>query len=57
MLKIDYKKELEAASRSMIMIHDPHLLIKLIVRMIVRKLKIRHAGMILFDPTLKRSAC
>lgn len=50
MMKIDYKKELEAASRSMIMIHDPHLLIKLIVRMIVRKLKIRHSGMILYDP-------
>ncbi len=51
MLKIDYKKELELASRSMIMVHDPHLLIKLIIRMIVRKLKIRHAGMVLYDPT------
>ena len=28
--QIDYKKELEAASKSMIMIHDPKLLIKLI---------------------------
>lgn len=34
----------------MIMIHDPNLLIKLIIRMIVRKLGIRHAGMILFEP-------
>lgn len=34
----------------MIMIHDPHLLIKLIVRMIVRKLQIKHAGMILYHP-------
>ena len=48
-LKIDYKKELESASRSMIMIHDPSLLIKLIVRMIVRKVHIKHAGMIIYD--------
>ena len=49
-MKIDFKKELEIASKGMIMIHDPNLLIKMIVRMIVRKVKIRHAGMILFDP-------
>ncbi|MBU0468048.1 MAG: HD-GYP domain-containing protein [Candidatus Omnitrophica bacterium] len=48
--KIDFKKELETASKGMIMIHDPNLLIKMIIRMIVRKVKIRHAGMILFDP-------
>src|SRR3989338_10694293 len=48
--KINYKKELESASKGMIMIHDPNLLIKLIVRMIVRKLHIDHAGMILYDP-------
>jgi len=49
-MKIDYKKELETASKGMIMIHDPKLLIKLIVRMIVRKLRIRHAAMVLFEP-------
>lgn len=48
-IPIDYKKELESASKSMIMIHDPSLLIKLIVRMIVRKVQIKHAGMILYD--------
>ena len=47
--KIDYKRELESASRSMIMIHEPKLLIKLIVRMIVRKLGIKHAAMIIYD--------
>jgi hypothetical protein len=47
--KIDYKKELEAASRGMIMIHEPELLIKLIVRMIVGKVQIKHAGMIVYD--------
>jgi HD-GYP domain-containing protein (c-di-GMP phosphodiesterase class II) len=49
-MKIDYKKELESASKSMIMIHDPKLLIKLIVRMIVHKVHIKHAGMLLYDP-------
>ena len=49
-MKIDFKKELESASKGMIMIHDPRLLIKLIIRMIVRKLRIKHAAMILFDP-------
>lgn len=47
---IDYKKELEAASKGMIMVHDPNLLIKLILRMIVGKVMIQHAGMILHDP-------
>ena len=50
MVRIDYKKELEAASKGMIMIHDPVVLIKLIVRTIVRKLKLKHAAMILYDP-------
>lgn len=49
-MKIDYKKELENASKGMIMIHDPNLLIRLMIRMIVRKLGIKHAGMILFQP-------
>lgn len=49
-VKIDYKKELEAAAKGMILIHDPRLLIKLIVRSIVHKVHIQHAGMILYDP-------
>lgn len=49
-MKIDFKKELETASKGMIMIHDPRLLIKLIVRMIVRKLGVKHAAMILYEP-------
>ena len=47
---IDYKKELEAAAKGMIMIHEPRLLIKLIVRTIVQKVQVKHAGMILYDP-------
>ena len=54
MIKIDYKKELETASKGMIMIHDPKLLIKLIVRMIVRKLRIKHAAMILYESDYDR---
>lgn len=49
-VKIDYKKELENASKGMIMIHNPNTLIRLMVRMIIRKLGIKHAAMILFDP-------
>ena len=49
-LKIDYKRELESAAKGMILIHDPRLLIKLIVRSIVQKVHIQHAGMILYDP-------
>jgi len=48
--KINFKKELEAASRSMIMVHEPKLLIKLIIRMIVRKLGVMHAGMVIYEP-------
>lgn len=46
---IDYKKELEAASRSMILIHEPSILIKMIVRMIVRKVNVRHAAILLYN--------
>ena len=46
---IDYKKELEAASKTMILIHHPETLIKLIVRMLVHKVNIRHAAILLYD--------
>ncbi len=49
-MEIDFKKELELASRGMIMIHDPKLLMKLIVRMIVSKFRVKHAAMLLFEP-------
>lgn len=47
--EIDYKKELESASKGMILIHEPKVLMRLIIRMIVRKVKVRHAAMILYD--------
>ncbi len=46
---IDYKRELENASKSMILIHDPTTLIRMIVRMLVRKVHVRHAGILLYD--------
>ncbi|MBI4708540.1 MAG: HD domain-containing protein [Candidatus Omnitrophica bacterium] len=47
--KIDYKKELEQASKSMILVHEPETLIKMIVRMIVNKVQVTHAGILLHD--------
>ncbi len=46
---LDYKKELETAAKSTILIHDPKVLIKLIIRMIVRKIEVLHAGIFLYD--------
>jgi len=48
-MAIDYKKELEGAAKSMILVHEPHALIKIIVRMIVHKVKVDHAGILLHD--------
>lgn len=44
---IDYKKELEQAAKSMILVHDLNTLIKMIVRIIVRKTGVSHAGILL----------
>jgi len=48
-MSLNYKKELERASRVMIRIHDPSILIRLIIRLIVRKVDVKHAGVLLFD--------
>lgn len=48
-MKVNYKKELENAAKNMILVHEPHLLIKLIVRMLVQKVKISHAGILLYN--------
>ncbi len=47
-MAINYKKELESAAKTMILVREPDCLIKLIVRMIVQKVKIRHAGILLY---------
>lgn len=48
-MNIDYKKELESTARNMIFVHDPDLLIKLTVRMMVNKAKIAHASFFLYN--------
>ncbi|HNQ50320.1 MAG TPA: HD domain-containing protein [Candidatus Omnitrophota bacterium] len=48
-MSIDYKKALETASKSMIRVHDPDKLIKMIVRMIVQKVNVSHANILLHN--------
>jgi HD-GYP domain-containing protein (c-di-GMP phosphodiesterase class II) len=48
-MPIDYKKELIGAAKTMILVHEPHTLIRMIVRMIVLKVKVDHAGILLHD--------
>ncbi|MCM8800843.1 MAG: HD domain-containing protein [Candidatus Omnitrophica bacterium] len=48
-MSIDYKKELESAARTMILVHNPDILIKMIVRMIVQKVRVTHAGILLHN--------
>ncbi|MGD9014720.1 MAG: HD domain-containing protein [Candidatus Omnitrophota bacterium] len=48
-MAIDYKKELESAAKSMILVHEPDTLIRMIVRMTVQKVKVIHAGILLHD--------
>ena len=50
---IDYKKELETAAKSMILVHDPNTLIKMIVRLMVQKVEVLHAGILLHDDQQK----
>lgn len=46
---VDYKKTLETAAKGMIEILDPDILIKLIVRLLVTKIKVKHAGVLLYE--------
>ena len=48
-MAINYKKELEDAAKTMILVHEPDTLIKMIVRIIVQKVKVHHAGILLYD--------
>jgi HD-GYP domain-containing protein (c-di-GMP phosphodiesterase class II) len=48
-MAIDYKKELEIASRTMILVHDPDLLIKMMIRTIVQKIKVTHCSVLLHN--------
>jgi HD-GYP domain-containing protein (c-di-GMP phosphodiesterase class II) len=46
-MAIDYKRELETAAKRAILVHDPEVLIKMVVRTIVQKVKVTHAGILL----------
>lgn len=46
-MRLDYKKELEAASKTMILVHEPETLIRMIARMIVQKVQVSHVGILL----------
>ena len=47
-MAIDYKKELESAAKTMILVHEQDTLIKMIVRLFVQKVKVKHAGILLY---------
>jgi HD-GYP domain-containing protein (c-di-GMP phosphodiesterase class II) len=46
-MAINYKKELESAAKTMILVHEPDMLIKMIARILVQKVNVRHAGILL----------
>lgn len=48
-MAVNYKKELESAAKTMILVHEPDTLIRMIVRMIVNKVRVHHAGILLHD--------
>jgi HD-GYP domain-containing protein (c-di-GMP phosphodiesterase class II) len=48
-MSLNYKKELEDAAKTMILVHEPDTLIRLIARMLVQKIKVTHAGILLHD--------
>jgi len=48
-MTFDYKRHLEKAAKKMILVHEPRLLTKMIIRLMVQKVKVPHAGVILYD--------
>lgn len=48
-MKIGYRKILEQAARQMILIHDPDVLIRLIIKTIIEAIGLEHAGFLLYD--------
>jgi len=47
-MAINYKKELESAAKTMILVHEPDMLIKMIARILVQKVNVKHAGILLY---------
>ncbi len=46
---LDYRKDLEKAARQMILIHRVDTLIRLILRSIIKNVRVKHAGFLLYD--------
>ena len=49
----DYKSYLSKTAKQMILIHDPNLLSRLVVRTLTRNLGIKHAGLFLYNKAKK----
>jgi HD-GYP domain-containing protein (c-di-GMP phosphodiesterase class II) len=48
-MAINFKRELENAAKNMILVHEPNLLIKMILRLGLQKLHVTHASVLLFS--------
>lgn len=48
-MPIDYKKELEATAKNMILIREPHVLIRMLLRTVLQKIRVNHASILLYD--------
>jgi len=48
-MSVNYKKELESAAKGMILVHEPSILIDMILHMLTEKIKINHASILLHD--------
>jgi putative nucleotidyltransferase with HDIG domain len=48
-MPIDYKKELENIANSMILMHEPDELLRIMLRTVLQKMRVKHASILLFD--------
>ena len=48
-MKISYRQDLEKTARQMILIHRADTLVKLILRTIIKSVKVKHAGVFIYD--------
>ena len=48
-MKKDYRHDLEKAARQMILVHRVDTLTRLILRTIMRNIRVKHAGIFLYD--------
>ncbi|MFH1771470.1 MAG: HD-GYP domain-containing protein [Candidatus Omnitrophota bacterium] len=46
---VNYRKKLEQAARQMIAIHNADTLVKIILRTVIRTIRVKHAGILIYD--------